>query len=95
MLDMKVLLSEFTAHVVSMTDDDVRASIQNAERLTAGCANEVGDIGEYDSITTNETGFQSFSTAAPPCTDYSFISVRSVDAWNLVTMWMAEVNDAA
>lgn len=36
----KALLSEFSAHVASMSDDEVRASIQNAERLTAGCARE-------------------------------------------------------
>lgn len=36
----KDLVSEFSAHVASMSDDDVRASIQNAERLTAGCAQE-------------------------------------------------------
>lgn len=40
MLDMKALMPEFVAHVVSMTDDEVQASIQNAERLTEGCAHD-------------------------------------------------------
>ena len=42
-IDAKALLPEFCEHVTSMSDDDVRASIQNAERLTAGC-----DIGLMD-----------------------------------------------
>ena len=39
-LDVNALLSKFTAHVTSMTDDDVHASMRNAERLTAECGNE-------------------------------------------------------
>lgn len=40
MLDMKALMPEFVAHVASMTDDEVQASIQNAERLTASYADD-------------------------------------------------------
>jgi len=39
-LDMKALMPEFVAHVDSMTDDEVQASIQNAERLTASYADD-------------------------------------------------------
>ena len=38
MLDMKALMPGFVAHVASMTNDEVQASIQDAERLTTGCA---------------------------------------------------------
>ncbi len=38
MLDMKALVPAFVVNVASMTDDEVQTSIQNAERLTAGCA---------------------------------------------------------
>lgn len=55
MLGMKALLSEFTTRVASMTDDDVYASIENAEHLTAECAGEVGDIGEYGLLPTKQT----------------------------------------
>ena len=49
MLDMKALMPEFVVHVASKTDDEVQTSIQNAERLTAGCADR-----DKKSATKNE-----------------------------------------
>lgn len=95
MLDMKALLSEFTAHVASMTDDDVRASIRNAERLTAGCASEVGDISEYDLTTSNETESKSISINHASHKTYSFISMCSTDSYNSVATWVWGEDDAA
>ena len=49
MLDIKALMPKFVAHMDSMTDDEVQTSIQNAERLTAGCADS-----DKKSATKNE-----------------------------------------
>lgn len=95
MLDMKALLSEFTTHVTSMTDDDVRASIQNAERLTAGCSSEVGDISEYDLASSNETESKSISIDYTSPKTYSFISMYSADSRNSVATWVWGEADAA
>ena len=95
MLDMKALLSEFTVHVASMTDDDVRASIQNAERLTAGCSSEVGDISEYDLTSSNETESKSISISHVSRKTYSFISMYSADSCNSVATWVWGEDDVA
>ena len=95
MLDMKALLSEFTTHVASMTDDDVYASIENAERLTAECAGEVGDIGEYDLITSNETESQSIQADTVSSGVYTFISSYSTDICHFATTWAWEEENAA
>lgn len=84
MLDMKTLLSEFSTHVASMSDDDVRASIQKAENLTAGCANEVGDIGEFDISDCYETKSKSIPICHRAHRTYSYSSPCSVASYSIV-----------
>ena len=90
MLDMNTLLPEFAAHVAAMSDEDVRASILNAEQLTAGCANEVGDISEYDISECYETEFQSIPNRGEAQVEYSFISSNSVSFYHPV---MERINE--
>ena len=88
MMDMKALLAEFSVHLEQMSDDDVRASIQRAERLTAKCASEVGDIDEDDISEFCETDSQSIPNHGIKCAEYSFISSHSFNSYNSVLTWV-------
>jgi len=84
---MKALLDEFSAHLEQMSDDDVRTSIQRAERLTARCASEVGDIDEHDLTDFCETSAQSIPNQGFKRADYSFISSYSSASFDYALTW--------
>lgn len=88
MMDMKALLAEFAVHLEQMSDDDVRASIQKAERLTAKCASEVGDIDEHGIFEFCETDSQSIPNQSIKCADYSYISSYSSTSFDSVLTWV-------
>ncbi len=88
MMDTKALLAEFSLHLEQMSDDDVRASIQKAERLTAKCAGEVGDIDEPGIFEFCETESQSIPNHGIKCPDYSFISSYLSTSFDSALTWV-------
>ena len=94
MLNVKVLLDDFINHINSMSDEEVRASIEHAERLTSGCAYEVGDISEdiTDSFSISEP--QSIARSNRKSFDCSFTSCNVMVAPEMF-VWDSVKEDAA
>lgn len=87
---MKFLLSEFTTHVAAMSDDDVWASIQKAEKLTAGCVSEeeykdtsattqYAQVGDYVKIVKSLSPLNRFEVGKI----YKVVQLLSDGDWNI------------